>query len=40
MLPAVTVPLLATIEGIGSLPPEWLRCVKQANPEYAYLLPS
>ena len=36
---AITAPLLAAIEGIASLPPKWLRCVKQANPEYAYLLP-
>lgn len=37
---AITAPLLAAIEGLDSLPPEWLRCVRQANPEYAYLLPS
>ena len=37
---AITAPLLAAIEGIDSLPSEWLSCVKQANPEYTYLLPS
>ena len=37
---AITAPLLAAMEGIDSLPPEWLRCVKQANPEYTHLLPS
>ena len=36
---AITAPLLAAIEGIDSLPPEWLHCVRQANPQYAYLLP-
>lgn len=37
---AITAPLLAAIEGIDSLPSEWLRCVKRANPEYDHLLPS
>lgn len=35
---AIAAPLLAAIEGLNSLPPEWLHCVKLANPAYSYLL--
>lgn len=36
---AITAPLLVAIEGMESFPPEWLSCVKQANPAYRSLLP-